>query len=59
MAMPASRLRPCCRRVEELQRSGQYRHVCLIMTEKDYARQTDLFAAVFRCEAVGAYEVLG
>lgn len=39
-----------CRRVEELQHSGQYRHVCLIMTEKDYARQTDLFDAVFRCD---------
>lgn len=43
-AMPAGP----CRRVEELQHSGQYRHVCLVMTEKDYARQTDLFDAVFR-----------
>lgn len=37
-----------CRRAEDLQRSGQFRHVCLLMTEKDYARQTDLFDAVFR-----------
>lgn len=36
-----------CRRAEDLQRSGQYQHVCLLMTEKDYARQTDLFDAVF------------
>jgi hypothetical protein len=34
--------------VEDLQRSGTFRHVCLLMTEKDYARQTDLFSAVFR-----------
>lgn len=42
---------PLClpgRRVEDLQRSGTFRHVCLLMTEKDYARQTDLFSAVFR-----------
>ncbi|KAI7843434.1 hypothetical protein COHA_002912 [Chlorella ohadii] len=38
-------------RAEELQRSGQYRHVCLVMTEKDYARQTDLFDAVFSQQA--------
>ncbi|KAI3434976.1 hypothetical protein D9Q98_003028 [Chlorella vulgaris] len=35
------------RRVEDLQRSGKFKHVCLLMTEKDYARQIDLFAAVF------------
>ena len=36
-------------RAEDLQRSGHFPHVCLLMTEKDYARQTDLFDAVFRC----------
>lgn len=43
-------LTPWClrRRVEELQRSPQFKHACLVMTEKDYARQTDLFDAVFR-----------
>lgn len=40
------------RRAEDLQRSGDFRHVCLIMTEKDYARQTDLFDAVFSQQAV-------
>ncbi|PSC77006.1 dolichol-phosphate mannosyltransferase subunit 1 [Micractinium conductrix] len=39
------------RRAEDLQRSGQYQHVCLLMTEKDYARQTDLFDAVFTQQA--------
>lgn len=39
------------RRAEDLQRSGQFKHVCLIMTEKDYARQTDLFDAVFSQQA--------
>ncbi len=39
---------PTRRRAEDLQRSGQFKHVCLGMTEKDYARQTDLFDAVFR-----------
>ncbi|KAL4425261.1 hypothetical protein ABPG75_009277 [Micractinium tetrahymenae] len=38
-------------RAEELQRSGKYKHVCLLMTEKDYARQTDLFDAVFSQQA--------
>ena len=40
-------------RAEDLQRSGHFPHVCLLMTEKDYARQTDLFDAVFRWDPMG------
>eukprot|EP00887_Chlorella_sp_A99_P003699 scaffold7.g3699.t1 len=40
-------VRAAISRVEELQRSGAFRHVCLLMTEKDYARQHGLFDAVF------------
>lgn len=48
LANHAPLLPPCRSRVEDLQRSGKFKHVCLLMTEKDYARQIDLFAAVFR-----------
>ncbi|KAL6778701.1 hypothetical protein ACKKBF_B04995 [Auxenochlorella protothecoides x Auxenochlorella symbiontica] len=34
-------------RVRELQGTPGVRHACLIMTEKDYARQRDLFEAIF------------
>ncbi|GAB4818227.1 hypothetical protein N2152v2_005273 [Parachlorella kessleri] len=34
-------------RVKELQAGGKYRHACIVMTEKDYARQFDLYDAVF------------
>ena len=30
-----------------LQAGGKYRHACIVMTEKDYARQFDLYDAVF------------
>lgn len=47
------------RRAEELQGSGRYKHVCLVMTEKDYARQTDLFDAFFRRAAGLIYPGIG
>lgn len=37
--------------MEELQRSPKYQHACVVVTEKDYARQTDLFDAVFSQQA--------